>query len=91
MTAESEVTANLNVERPFVGTLLLFVGLLACCFIPLLVLGGGLAIVSFLAQKNNWLALVTFLVLAFALFGIYFRSKRNTRHGTAGYGKAGCN
>jgi uncharacterized membrane protein len=73
-----------------VSSLLLFAGLFACCFLLLLVLGGGLAVVSFLAERNNWLAFVTLLVLALALYGIYLRNKRSTGHGSVGYGNVGC-
>lgn len=59
------------------GALLLALGVFACCLLPLLLVAGGLVILSFLVQNETLVALVTVFVLALLFYAVYLRRKRN--------------
>ncbi len=73
-----ETTISMNAMELIVGKiqLVLFLGVLACCLLPLLLLGGGLVILSFLIQRETWFVLVTVLVFGLALYAVYRRRKK---------------
>ncbi len=73
--SHSEMTSNTDGAKSVVGGLFLIFGLFACCFVPLLLLGGGLIILSFLARRETWFALATLFALALALYAVYLRRR----------------
>jgi Na+-driven multidrug efflux pump len=65
-------------SKPIVGTLLLIIGLFACCLLPLLLVGGGFVVMSLLVERQVWFALGAAVALALIIYSAYLR-KRSRR------------
>jgi hypothetical protein len=69
--------SNTDSARSIMGALLVIAGVFACCLLPLMLLGGGLLVLSLLIQKEIWFALITVFLLALSVYAVYLRRKRN--------------